>query len=880
MASRPLASAVLLLVGLGACAGEVLNPLDCKKDKDCKKGFICVGNRCVLECETDVDCDDGNVCSTDICDLQRGCQHLDNAESCEDGNPCSENDACIAQQCIPGTPALDGAVCDADGLSETRDICLAAVCGPSRCGDGFLDRGSSPAEECDDGNTNNLDGCQGDCTILPPQLTIVFPDRGATLSGSSTVTVRGVAEDPILGLDGVTVNGAPVTVQPGGVFSHEMTAVHGLNTVEVIATNHGGKAARQTRGFYWSTAYAAYDTPPAASDPLPAALVMDLSQAVLDDRDHPCTYGPSGYSCTAIDDIATLGEIILNNLDLSATVGQIRVFQRTTTFLSQRYVFGPYTNLLGLPLTVGGDIVVNGSVIVAVDVTELDLNTVALALDARTGGADADIRVDTQDSLPGISMTVVTTVEVPITAAFDPASITIAYDDYETYELACLALDLFGYCEDVDIICPCGNASLAPIASLTQNPKPFVESGLSVGTMRMQATFTITATPGGGADVTLVAGDVDFEGSTIDVEPIRDMQINLGTIDVLGAEFELGTVPLEDIAPNLNSAMNTLLGLILNDLQPLAEVAISLLLLNPSDPLTVGGVLEDALNALAPQGALELPVYAGQAAAPEVTIDSAITAVDCRATSGGNILTGGIKPTLEVLYSSAKVVQRNPLGSIQATGCYGSPVPALSFPDTSRLELAEQIDHLNQALFAVWHNGGFDFVYADEHLPPGSPLAGQEFSVAHAFLTAPILDNCAGAPLALQVADVRLVGSFGAGSATRTFEAYASLSLPVQVAVSGDQVALAAAAAAPRVVFEIVTPRTPPPWAAELEALVVPLLRDQVLVRYGSTILGAMPTFAIDLRAFLNDPAAATLRFLPASGAMANDYLRLSGAAE
>jgi len=52
----------------------------------------------------------------------------------------------------------DGTVCD-EGF-----ICLADVCSPSVCGDGFID--ATRAEQCEDGNEEPNDGCQpGSCTF-------------------------------------------------------------------------------------------------------------------------------------------------------------------------------------------------------------------------------------------------------------------------------------------------------------------------------------------------------------------------------------------------------------------------------------------------------------------------------------------------------------------------------------------------------------------------------------------------------------------------------------------------------------------------------------------------------------------------------------------
>lgn len=80
------------------------------------------------------------------------------------------NPSSLSSMCVPGTPAADGAACDADGMAGTRDICRSESCVASTCGDGFVDTGASPAEECDDGNTMDGDGCDSACQIeaVPP----------------------------------------------------------------------------------------------------------------------------------------------------------------------------------------------------------------------------------------------------------------------------------------------------------------------------------------------------------------------------------------------------------------------------------------------------------------------------------------------------------------------------------------------------------------------------------------------------------------------------------------------------------------------------------------------------------------------------------------
>jgi cysteine-rich repeat protein len=159
------------------------NPWTCKSDEpDVKEGIgrgkfvkielppknaVC-GNRIV---EPGEECDDGNTNNCDgcsnACTLITGCGDgvVCGAEQCDDGNTTS-CDGCSAT-CTIETGLLCG-----DGIIDTAcgEQCDPPV--PGRCdaqcqripycGDGVLD----PGEQCDDGNTNNCDGCSNACTLI------------------------------------------------------------------------------------------------------------------------------------------------------------------------------------------------------------------------------------------------------------------------------------------------------------------------------------------------------------------------------------------------------------------------------------------------------------------------------------------------------------------------------------------------------------------------------------------------------------------------------------------------------------------------------------------------------------------------------------------
>ncbi len=122
------------------------------RESACGDGFVDTGagesceppgegrcsGECRQECEDNTDCpDDGEACNGE--------------EYCDTG----------AGQCYQRDPLDDGTVCGA----APRRICIGRTCQESTCGDGFVDEGASPAEDCEDGNTQNHDGCDNDCSF-------------------------------------------------------------------------------------------------------------------------------------------------------------------------------------------------------------------------------------------------------------------------------------------------------------------------------------------------------------------------------------------------------------------------------------------------------------------------------------------------------------------------------------------------------------------------------------------------------------------------------------------------------------------------------------------------------------------------------------------
>jgi YVTN family beta-propeller protein/cysteine-rich repeat protein len=101
-------------------------------------------------------CDDGNEVAADGCedDCTWSCEA---STECDDGEACNGAESCTDHACAAGVPPGEETLCTA---GTDPGVCRAEVCVPIHCGNSLVD----PGEACDDGNTDNTDGCLNDCT--------------------------------------------------------------------------------------------------------------------------------------------------------------------------------------------------------------------------------------------------------------------------------------------------------------------------------------------------------------------------------------------------------------------------------------------------------------------------------------------------------------------------------------------------------------------------------------------------------------------------------------------------------------------------------------------------------------------------------------------
>jgi cysteine-rich repeat protein len=160
------------------CNGEETCMLDthtCTAGAPVEDGFvcgsdprrICLSGDCVASVCGDgfVDTGAGEFCDppggTCLDDCTLGCTN--DADCPDDGNPCNGLEFCNLEA---GVCSRTAALADGDVCGESpRQICISGTCQNSICGDGFVDGGRTPPEQCDDGNAVPDDGCENDCTF-------------------------------------------------------------------------------------------------------------------------------------------------------------------------------------------------------------------------------------------------------------------------------------------------------------------------------------------------------------------------------------------------------------------------------------------------------------------------------------------------------------------------------------------------------------------------------------------------------------------------------------------------------------------------------------------------------------------------------------------
>jgi hypothetical protein len=164
------------------------------------------------------------------------------------------------------------------------------------------------------------------CDGTGPKITITYPPRAYTFSGSTSLVVTGTVEDKVSGVSMLKVNGEAVEVQPDGGFSKPMTLVHGMNLISAEAEDGFANSWKSFRSAFYSTKYLPADSAAPAAAQIPKSILAYLSQEFIDDGDHS----------DPPDDLATIVEIVMGGLDIKGMLPQegIEVLDNATLYIT------------------------------------------------------------------------------------------------------------------------------------------------------------------------------------------------------------------------------------------------------------------------------------------------------------------------------------------------------------------------------------------------------------------------------------------------------------------------------------------------------------------------------------------------------------------
>jgi hypothetical protein len=186
-----------------------------------------------------------------------------------------------------------------------------------------------------------------------PLLTILYPTRGATISGKPSVTLVASVNDAISGVTKLTVNGKeeiPSRFIKNGTLTYQLPLIHqGLNTVEVSIVNGMGNTASETRGFQFSYKYYPMDPDNPEVGMVPKAVKAYLGRSFFDDGNHE----------PPPDDLATIIETIVGGLKIEslipnplAALGPYNVYLRSIRYDKPKVTLSPEKDRLDLRIDI------------------------------------------------------------------------------------------------------------------------------------------------------------------------------------------------------------------------------------------------------------------------------------------------------------------------------------------------------------------------------------------------------------------------------------------------------------------------------------------------------------------------------------------------
>ena len=166
-----------------------------------------------------------------------------------------------------------------------------------------------------------------------PLITILYPERGATIQGKPSVTVVGTVNDDVTGIASFTINGIEVpraNIKPDGTFTFILNPHQGMNMIDARVVNGAGMESRVRQSYYFSFAYYPVDASQPEKGMVHNSVRVFLHRDFFDDGDH---------DPNRPDDLATILENMVVSLDINSMIpnpvaeqGPYKVYIRNVRF--------------------------------------------------------------------------------------------------------------------------------------------------------------------------------------------------------------------------------------------------------------------------------------------------------------------------------------------------------------------------------------------------------------------------------------------------------------------------------------------------------------------------------------------------------------------
>ena len=565
------------------------------------------------------------------------------------------------------------------------------------------------------------------CDENPPLIEITYPPRGLEVMGEADLTVKGRVTDDGAGVEWVRVNGDKVQLDEEGKFEYTIHSVHGLNPVLVSAADRVGHKGEVTRGYYFSLDYIPVDEDTKIDDlVVPEGLFVRLNQEALDDGDHDHKH---------VNDIATIVEILLGEVDYSQLLGQLPPVSYTIPNAINYTV--PGLNLAGVKVGVWGDLTLSARI------TDMQFGQPYVGLTLEDGGIKTDLKIQP------VTMTIEISAQLDVEA---------------------------------------GIKAMGKKETITLNPGPTGTGTTTgeIGTLVVQTEMLISKAPGD-KDIKFKMQNFHVETKDIHIEPLNSFIIDLGTLNlpkriaqIVGTnQIQLGQFDLTKQVKNFSGLLskNVLDPLINGIAQPLEKF------LEPVVEKAMTLALGKFMNMMKLDKDLEFP--AGPLGKIKLHIKTDISTVTFTKEAGLiGLNAGALTPDN---------VEHDIIGSILRNNCGSRTHESFEFHPDPSMQFAGKYDLINEAIFMVWRSGilNRELDLSKQGMGGGGggmPINLKDLKITPDFYLPPILNDCnEEGRQEIQVGDLYLDLSFKMNGKQQHLGVWVQAKADVQITGKGNK---------------------------------------------------------------------------------------------